>query len=371
MYLPLNFGGQPSFAEALDLLRAHPIHPGELPLVDVVETLRGLSERFDVPVLFTEAGSQSRVGAMANPPFTTGGLDFFEQSAIYAALLQTFSGRDWFEGINWWNNDHPFKDPPGTDGWRDFWFDLHLPEFGFLEKQSGDILRAFWCDGASFGPISGEIVLGGDGPDRLVGTARADLLSGGVEDDALIGRRGADRIFAGDGADVAKGGAGDDLVFGGSSFRDQGDFLIGGGGRDRVYGGAGRDVLNGQGGHDRLFGGDGADRLIAGSGNDRLVGGAGNDRLLAGAGKNLLFGGVGSDSFILQPGSGRDRLADVDLDLDRIDLSAIAESRSDVTVTAAGGGRHSLLTVSETGGVLLLNITPAEVRSHWDEFVSL
>ena len=80
------------------------------------------------------------------------------------------------------------------------------------------------------------------GPDRLVGTARADR---------LFGLGGADRLLGLGGDDVLDGGPGNDT-------------LTGGVGRDTLHGRAGNDVLNARDGRrDRVVCGPGRDRVLA------------------------------------------------------------------------------------------------------------
>jgi Ca2+-binding RTX toxin-like protein len=100
----------------------------------------------------------------------------------------------------------------------------------------------------------GPLVLGSDGPDRLVGTPSSEELRGGPGNDLLRGR------------------GGDDVVFGG-------------GGSDRLYGGTGKDSLVDHRGSNRLFGNRGADNLDArGGGVNLLNGGPGTDRCRGGRG---------------------------------------------------------------------------------------
>jgi len=91
----------------------------------------------------------------------------------------------------------------------------------------------------SAGPAQAKRIHGTKGPNKLVGTAKADVIKGLRGNDVIRGRGGRDRI-------------------------------AGGRGRDRIAGGRGRD---------RLFGGRGADRLNAVDGRrDRAVrGGRGRD----------------------------------------------------------------------------------------------
>lgn len=91
------------------------------------------------------------------------------------------------------------------------------------------------------GPCGAATIRGTDGPDRLVGTRRRDVI------DALGGK------------DTIRG-------------RDGRDVLCGGRGNDRIRGGARRDVLWGGPGDDELQGGPGKDRTIKGLGLDHPPG---------------------------------------------------------------------------------------------------
>jgi RTX calcium-binding nonapeptide repeat (4 copies) len=73
-------------------------------------------------------------------------------------------------------------------------------------------------------------VLGGSGPDRLVG---------GNKNDTILAGRGPDRLLGGRGADVLYGKPGRDLLDGGS-------------GSDRIFGGAGKDLINRSPGNDAV-----------------------------------------------------------------------------------------------------------------------
>jgi hypothetical protein len=53
---------------------------------------------------------------------------------------------------------------------------------------------------------------GGPGPDRLVGTKKADVLDGKGGADTLLGKKGADRLIGGPGADTIVGGKGRDQI---------------------------------------------------------------------------------------------------------------------------------------------------------------
>ncbi|MBK9129470.1 MAG: M10 family metallopeptidase C-terminal domain-containing protein [Phycisphaerales bacterium] len=68
--------------------------------------------------------------------------------------------------------------------------------------------------------------------------------------------------------------------------------------------------IDGKGGPSSLLGGAGPDVLRGASGNDTLRGGAGDDTLAGGTGADSLSGGDGDDVFLLDRGSGFDRITD-------------------------------------------------------------
>ncbi len=179
-------------------------------------------------------------------------------------------------------------------------------------------------------------LVGGDGNDQLLGSARADKLWGGLgndllqagdANDQLFGEQGEDQLQGGAGNDTLDGGVGNDLLFG-----DAGDDQLHGGadndelqgneGNDALYGGTGDDRLFGQFGNDLLYGGEGDDILVGcngdnearqslapgetdvdwlygGAGNDRLIGRVGDDYLDGGAGADMMEGGQGDDLFVV------------------------------------------------------------------------
>lgn len=147
-----------------------------------------------------------------------------------------------------------------------------------------------------------DTVSGGGGNDTLRAEAGNDLMRGGDGNDRLYGGTGLDTLFGDAGRDLLEGEADNDLLYGGEGD----DTLSGGAGNDRLYGGAGRDRLDGGSGHDTLSGDAGDDWLQALHGNNRLLGGDGNDTLTAGGGLDYLAGGAGRDS--LHGGAGNDTL---------------------------------------------------------------
>ncbi|MFO0885447.1 MAG: autotransporter-associated beta strand repeat-containing protein [Pirellulales bacterium] len=99
---------------------------------------------------------------------------------------------------------------------------------------------------------------------------------------------GADRIYGQGGNDIVTASAQDDVIYGGDGI----DNLSGANGNDRIYGNAGNDNLAGEGGDDFLFGGDGNDTLNGGLGNDVLVGGIGQDILRGDQNRDMVIGGT-------------------------------------------------------------------------------
>jgi hypothetical protein len=165
----------------------------------------------------------------------------------------------------------------------------------------------------------------------------ADTVSGEV----LKGASGTDRIYAGSGDDVLRGNAG-------------GDHLEGGAGDDLVLGGAGNDDMTGDQGADELDGGAGVDRLRGGWGDDMLTGGRGDDRL---------EGGAGHDAYVIDAGDGHDTIVDSDGDgeiqLDGAALSGSSESQDGVWRSADGRVRYSFSGDGVEGGALTISYYPS------------
>lgn len=102
-----------------------------------------------------------------------------------------------------------------------------------------------------------------------------------------------------------------------------------GDGNDKAYGGTGKDTLDGGLGNDSLFGGAGADKLLGGGGADMLRGGTEAD---------VLTGGLGIDTFVFALHDGADRITDMAVLQDKIDLpTGVAHS---FTASAAGTVLH-------------------------------
>lgn len=181
-----------------------------------------------------------------------------------------------------------------------------------------------------------DTLLGGAGDDLLIGGAGNDNLSGQAGQDILQGDAGNDTLDGGLGADSMTGGAGDDtyivddfgdvVIEGVNSgtdvvrtslssydltdnveelvFTGNGSFIgTGNAIANTITGGSGNDYLFGMGGNDQLFGGIGNDFLDGGDGVDNLQGGVGNDVMIGGAGADTLSGGSGDDILNGQEGN--------------------------------------------------------------------
>lgn len=131
---------------------------------------------------------------------------------------------------------------------------LDLADDGLLYviDNVADLVLAFTiheCDGRLATHV------GTNGPDTIVGTAKADVIVGRNGNDLIKAKGGADRVCAGKGRDTVAAGAK----------------------ADRVWGGGGNDTVNGGLGSDVIWGGTGADTLDGGVGVDTCNGGPGTD----------------------------------------------------------------------------------------------
>ena len=82
-------------------------------------------------------------------------------------------------------------------------------------------------------------IVGSSRADRLTGTVGRDVIVGLGRRDVIDGGRGNDLICGGSGADVILGGAGERCPRGGGRGND---FMAGEVGKDRLNGGPGRDI---------------------------------------------------------------------------------------------------------------------------------
>ena len=176
-------------------------------------------------------------------------------------------------------------------------------------------------DDEAYGEAGDDLIYGDAGEDKLYGDTGNDEIHGGDDNDELYGEDGYDKLYGEAGDDTLYGGNDDDELYGGSGIDtlygeeghdklyggDDDDTLYGGEGNDELYGENGNDILYGESGNDKLFGGDGNDELHGGEGNDELFGeegsdvlygDAGNDYIEGGNGNNTMYGGNGDDVFV-------------------------------------------------------------------------
>jgi hypothetical protein len=130
------------------------------------------------------------------------------------------------------------------------------------------------------GPSGGRVAPPAEAP-KSVRTSRC-VKGKGVKF-VVLGSKKADRITGSNRPDLI-------FTFGGN------DRVSGGRGNDCIDGGRGNDRLAGAQGKDTVMGGKGADNLNGGSESDRLMGGAGRDTLNAAYGRDKVSGGKGADA---------------------------------------------------------------------------
>lgn len=71
---------------------------------EIANRLKATSKQWDRPVIVTEVGYPSQIGATARPYEVTGKPeDQNIQAMAYRATFKALSGADWLEGISWWS----------------------------------------------------------------------------------------------------------------------------------------------------------------------------------------------------------------------------------------------------------------------------
>ncbi len=139
----------------------------------------------------------------------------------------------------------------------------------------------------------------------ILGTDRADQITGTAANDVIDARDGHDVVKGGLGRDTACGGDGNDELRG----QKGNDTLVGGDGRDEIVGGLGNDTLDGGKARDKLLGDRGNDTILAGAGNDPIWPGPGADSVDGGGGNDTIHTGTGNDGDdSYDGGAGRDWL---------------------------------------------------------------
>ncbi len=238
-----------------------------------------------------------------------------------------------------------------------------------------------------------DAIMGWCGADKLMGGPGMDTLYGGNSDDTLMGGMGDDALKGGTGNDILSGGAGADKIFGGTvdpetmEHTDHGDNdtadysesdagvtidlsntsrsmpnPIGEGGHaegdelqgiESLNGSMYDDVLTGTDGANTLEGMDGDDMLTGKGGDDTIDGGMGDDTLAGGLGNDTLVGGDGEDTYVYTGGQDEITFEVSRAGGDRIDLSALELTESELEDILAGARTD--------GGNTYLNVVGA-----WD-----
>lgn len=215
----------------------------------------------------------------------------------------------------------------------------------------------------------GENVVIGYGSDPFSGAAGDEVTLLNVSLDEWINGPATETVLGTDGNNVINQSYTDEN---GVGISDNGQLILGGGGRDNIYDGAGDDTVDGGDGRDRFYAGDGADSYIGGADRDEIFyststsglvidmvntanstgiaagdtysgieyvhgsnfddtivantdlvfGRAGDDVIQDADGQQRMFGGAGSDTFRFVEGDNdRDRISDFELGVDMLDLS--------------------------------------------------
>jgi hypothetical protein len=102
--------------------------------------------------------------------------------------------------------------------------------------ENGDLSSLF----AGNDEIHGTDFTNGDGEGAFGTAVSGDLLNGFTGNDKIYAYRGNDEIWGGSGNDQIFGGLGNDALIGGSG----NDQIVGGAGKDTIYGGTGRDYFD-------------------------------------------------------------------------------------------------------------------------------
>jgi hypothetical protein len=134
------------FWDALDMIGIEAYFPlGTAPTTDVAalqqswEPIRAemaaASARYGRKILFTEAGYVSQEGTTTQPANYLLGTppSEAEQAAAYQALLATFSGEPWWEGVYWWVWNNLPDD--GSD---------HATNYSPRGKAAEGVIRDWW-----------------------------------------------------------------------------------------------------------------------------------------------------------------------------------------------------------------------------------
>lgn len=138
-----------------------------------------------------------------------------------------------------------------------------------------------------------------------------------------------------------------------------------------LSGGVGNDTLLGGSGNDYLSGGTGDDLLLGGDDNDTLSGSDGNDTMLGDTGNDALTGGLGADTFIIGVSSGKDRITDFQVGVDKLVFEdGLFEDVDQFwsSVSNDGSGRV-VISVTATDTIVLNGLQKDIMMAHAADFI--
>jgi len=149
------------------------------------------------------------------------------------------------------------------------------------------------------GPSGGRVALPGEAPKSA---QKSTCLKGKGVKFLVLGTKKADRITGSNRADVIFSFGGNDKISGGRG----NDCIVGGKGADRLAGAQGKDTLVGGKGGDNLNGGSEADKLMGGSGKDSINAAYGKDRVNSGKGNDAINVATAGPAARVRCGKGKD-----------------------------------------------------------------
>ncbi len=231
-----------------------------------------------------------------------------------------------------------------------------MGDFGEMQLYDNGHVRTFFSEDSAGDATDGDIIVGGEGDNKVIAGLGEDNITTGSGNDYIIGDNGVlnygtDEVILeaytvehelGD-SDTIESGAGHDVVLGGAG----GDIISVSAGDDSVIGDNGKitfnlgirgrlestDLVNSTGGNDRISLGSGADEAIAGVGDDYVTNESGetiiigddgfiendengrylfastgdytlggDDEIIGGSGRDIIFGGFGKDDLAGEDG---------------------------------------------------------------------